>query len=85
MTGTRLTQIGPRFLLVTSLTILTLSRERLLALPRTKQAVLGYLRDLPQDSLMLPENFMKAAGEVRFREADYARMRGVMEKEMKDA
>jgi hypothetical protein len=61
--------------LIIALTILTLSRERLLALPKTKEAVLGYLRDLPQDSLLLPENFMKATEKVRFREEDWKKMR----------
>ena len=73
---------GPRFLFIAALTILTLSRERILALPRTKEAILGYLLDLPQDSLLLPEHFMKACEKVRFREEDYKRLRGAVEKEM---
>jgi hypothetical protein len=73
---------GPRFLFIAALTILTLSRERLLALPRTKEAILGYLHDLPQDSLLLPENFIKACDKVRFREEDYKRLRVSVEKEM---
>ena len=74
--------IGPRFLVISALTILTLSRERLLALPRTKEAVLRYLRDLPPDSLLLPDNFMRATEKVKFREEDWRKMRSGVEKEL---
>ncbi|KAI9639156.1 putative rab GTPase activator [Dioszegia hungarica] len=73
---------GPRFLLIASLTILTLSRDRLLALPRTYTDVLAYLRDLPQDALLLPEGFMKACENVKFKEDDMKRMRAGVEKEL---
>ena len=73
---------GPRFLMVASLTVLTLSRDRLLALPRKHAAVLGYLRDLPQDSLVLPETFMKACENVKFKEEDLKRLRTKVEQEI---
>ena len=41
-----------------------------------------YLHDLPQVSLLLPENFIKACDKVRFREEDYKRLRVSVEKEM---
>jgi hypothetical protein len=72
---------GPRFLLVASLTVLTLSRDRLLRLPHNRQAILAYLRDLPQDSLLLPETFMRGCENVRFKEEDLKRMRAAVEKE----
>jgi alanine-alpha-ketoisovalerate/valine-pyruvate aminotransferase len=65
---------GPRFLLIASLSILTLSRERILAL-NTAEEILKYLDNLPQDALLLPENYMKACMEVRFKEEDYKRLR----------
>lgn len=68
--------------MVASLAILTLSRERLLALPRNREAVLGYLRDLPQDSLLLPEVFIKACDKVRLQNQDLLKMRAVAEKEL---
>lgn len=74
--------IGPRFLLIASLTILTLSRDRLLALPRNYTDVLGYLKDLPQDALLLPEGFMKACENVKFKEDDMKRLRGGVEKDL---
>jgi hypothetical protein len=52
-----------------------------LGLPRNKQAILGYLYDLPQDSLLLPENFMKACENVKFRDDDLKRMRAAVEKD----
>jgi hypothetical protein len=61
---------------------LTLSKDRLVALPRKKEAILAYLHDLPQDSLLLPENFMRSCEKVRFREEDYKKLRGAVEKEM---
>ncbi|ORX35590.1 rab-GTPase-TBC domain-domain-containing protein [Kockovaella imperatae] len=73
---------GPRFLLIASLTILTLSRDRLLALPHTKSAILEYLEHLPQDSLLLPENFMKATERVKFKDDDWKRLRVGVEKEL---
>jgi hypothetical protein len=75
---------GPRFLLIVSLSILTLSRERIMAF-QTKAEVMSYLEDLPQDALLLPENFMKACSEVRFKEEDYKRLRAGVEKEMSAA
>lgn len=83
-TGKRVELIrpGPRFLLIASLTILTLSRDRLLALPRTYTDILAYLRDIPQDALLLPEGFMKACENVRFKEEDMRRMRTGVEKEL---
>ncbi len=74
--------LGPRFLLIASLTILTVSRERILTLPRSRDAILHYLRDLPQDSLLLPGTFMRACERVRFREEDWRKLRGSVEKEM---
>ncbi|WVQ79628.1 hypothetical protein IAT38_001728 [Cryptococcus sp. DSM 104549] len=73
---------GPRFLIIASLTIMTLSRDRLLRLPQNSSAVLGYLQNIPQDSLLLPENFMKACEAVKFDEKDYKKMRAAAEKEV---
>jgi hypothetical protein len=73
---------GPRFLFVSALTILTLSKERIMALPRDRASILGYLHNLPQDSLLLPEHFMRACDKVRFREEDYKKLRGAVEKEL---
>ncbi|WVQ99720.1 hypothetical protein IAU59_006862 [Kwoniella sp. CBS 9459] len=73
---------GPRFLLVASLSILTLSRDRLLSLPKNGPAILGYLQNLPQDSLLLPEVFMKQCDGVRFDEKEYKRLRASVEKEV---
>jgi hypothetical protein len=61
-------------LLIASLSILTLSRDRILAL-NTAEEVLNYLDNLPPDALLLPENYMKACMEVRFKEEDYKRLR----------
>lgn len=72
---------GPRFLLVAALSILTLSRERIMAF-NTKDEIVDYLANLPQDALLLPEHFMKACAEVKFREEDYRRLRAGVEKEM---
>lgn len=44
--------------------------------------VLTYLSELPQDALLLPEHFMKACAEVKFREEDYRRLKAGVEKEM---
>ncbi|TYJ52193.1 hypothetical protein B9479_007208 [Cryptococcus floricola] len=71
---------GTRFLLIASLTILSLSRDRLLRLPQDHDSVLEYLHNLPQDSLMLPENFMKACEGVRYEEKEYRRTRATVEK-----
>jgi hypothetical protein len=49
----------------------------------TPSEVLAYLNDLPQDALLLPENFMKACSEVKFKDEDYKRLRAGVEKEMK--
>ncbi|ODO08309.1 hypothetical protein L198_00032 [Cryptococcus wingfieldii CBS 7118] len=73
---------GTRFLLIASLTILSLSRDRLLRLPQDHDSVLEYLQNLPQDSLMLPENFMKACEGVRYEEKEYRRTRAAVEKEL---
>ncbi|RXK39913.1 hypothetical protein M231_02847 [Tremella mesenterica] len=73
---------GPRFLLISALTILTLSRDRIMSLPKRKQDVLDYLNDLPQDSLFLPETFMKACDMVKFKEEDWRRLRVGVEKEI---
>lgn len=70
-----LTPAGPRFLLIASLAVLTLSRERLMSLPRNHAAVVGYLRNLPQDSLLLPENFMRACDQVKLRDEDLRKLR----------
>ena len=82
LTSIRGLRAGPRFLFIAALTILTLCRERILALPRTKEAIVGYLHNLPQDSLLLPENFMRACDKVRFKEEDYRRLRKSAEKEV---
>ncbi|WVQ77904.1 hypothetical protein IAR50_007610 [Cryptococcus sp. DSM 104548] len=73
---------GTRFLLVASLTILTLSRDRLLRLPQDHDSVLEYLHHLPQDSLVLPGNFMKACEGVRYEEKEYRKTRAAVEKEL---
>ena len=73
---------GPRVLLVASLAILTLSKDRVLTLPRRPEAVLGYMRNLPQDGLLLPESFMKACDNVKFKEEDLRRLRVGVEKEL---
>ncbi|WVR06760.1 hypothetical protein IAU60_003795 [Kwoniella sp. DSM 27419] len=75
---------GPRFLLIASLTILSQSRERLLALPQDPSAILGYLHDLPQDSLLLPEVFMRAAEAFngKFDEKEYRKLKAGVEKEI---
>lgn len=69
-----LTSAGSRFLLVAALTVLTVSRERLMAL-KNKQDILAYLHNLPQDGLVLPETFMKACGDVKLRDEDLAKLR----------
>jgi len=66
---------GPRYLMIASLAILTLSRDRLLALPRTQKAIVDYLQHLPQDSLLLPETFMKACDQVKLRDEDLKKLR----------
>lgn len=60
---------------ISALAVLTLSRDRLLALPRNKKAVLDYLHHLPQDSLLLPDNFMRACDAVKLRDEDLKKMR----------
>ena len=70
-------------MLVASLTILTLSKDRLMALPKTRSAIMDYLEDLPQDSLLLPENFMKATERVKFKEEDWKKLRAGVEKDLK--
>jgi hypothetical protein len=66
---------GPRYLMIASLAILTLSRDRLLQLPRNQTAVVDYLRHLPQDSLLLPETFMRACDQVKLRDVDLKKLR----------
>jgi hypothetical protein len=48
----------------------------------SKEDILAYLSDIPQDALLLPEHFMKACAEVKFREEDYKRLKVGVEKEM---
>ncbi|WOO81227.1 Carabin [Vanrija pseudolonga] len=73
---------GPRYILIGSLSVLTLSRERLLALPKTPQVVLGYLRNLPQDSLLLPDTFMRACEEVKLRDDDLKKLRASVKEQL---
>ncbi|WWD03223.1 hypothetical protein V865_001274 [Kwoniella europaea PYCC6329] len=73
---------GPRFLLIASFAILTLSKERLMGLQKNPTTILKYLQNLPQDSLLLPENFMKTCDQVRFDEKDYKKLRSSVEKEI---
>ncbi|KAK8864699.1 hypothetical protein IAR55_001951 [Kwoniella newhampshirensis] len=73
---------GPRFLLLASLAILTVSRDRLLRLPRSQSAILAYLHDLPQDSLLLPENLMKVCEGIKFDEKDWRKLRDRVEMEV---
>ncbi|WWC69886.1 uncharacterized protein I206_103829 [Kwoniella pini CBS 10737] len=73
---------GPRFLLIASLAILTLSKDRLLSFQKNPTTVLKYLQNLPQDSLLLPENFMKICDQIKFDDKDYKRLRNSVEKEM---
>ncbi|WVO15266.1 hypothetical protein L204_102922 [Cryptococcus depauperatus] len=73
---------GTRFLLVASLTILILSRDRLIRLPRKRDTILEYLFKLPQDSLLLPSHFMKACEAVKFDQKDYRNMKAAVEREM---
>ncbi|ORY26333.1 rab-GTPase-TBC domain-domain-containing protein [Naematelia encephala] len=73
---------GPRFLLITALTILTVSKDRLLALPKTRPDITAYLDDLPQDSLLLPETFFRAADKVRFKDDDLSKLRTGVKKDL---
>ncbi|WVW84273.1 hypothetical protein I302_106303 [Kwoniella bestiolae CBS 10118] len=73
---------GPRFLLIAAFAILTLSKERLMGLQKNPTTILRYLQNLPQDSLLLPENFMRTCDQVRFDEKDYKKLRGSVEKEI---
>ncbi|OCF60866.1 hypothetical protein L486_00510 [Kwoniella mangroviensis CBS 10435] len=73
---------GPRFLLIASFAILTLSKERLMGLQKNPTTILKYLQNLPQDSLLLPENFMKTCDQIRFEEKDYKKLRSSVEKEI---
>ncbi|GMK53934.1 hypothetical protein CspeluHIS016_0105200 [Cutaneotrichosporon spelunceum] len=66
---------GPRYVFIASLAILTLSRDRLLGLPRTREAVLGYLHRLPQDNLLLPDTFIRACDAVKLSDADLKKLR----------
>lgn len=65
---------GSRYLLVAALTVLTLSRDRILAL-KSKDEILRFLNDMPQDALLLPETFMKACGDVKLRDEDLKKLR----------
>jgi hypothetical protein len=64
------------------LTVLTLSKDRLMVLPRNRAAILDYLANIPQDSLLLPENFMRSAEKVKFRDEDWKKLRASVEKEV---
>lgn len=75
---------GPRYMFISALAVLTLSRDRLLALPRDKRAVLGYLTHLPQDSLLLPDNFMRACDAVKLREEDLKKMRASVKETLRE-
>ncbi|BEJ16396.1 hypothetical protein CspHIS471_0510010 [Cutaneotrichosporon sp. HIS471] len=66
---------GPRYIFIASLAILTLSRDRLLRLPRTSDAVLGYLHRLPQDNLLLPDTFIRACDAVKLSDSDLKKLR----------
>lgn len=74
------THTGTRFLLVASLAVISLSRDRLLHLPPNHDIILNYLHNLPQDSLLLPAHFMKACEETKFEEKEYKKIRNAMEK-----
>lgn len=65
-----------------SLAILTLSRDRLLALPRNQPAIVAYLQHLPQDSLLLPETFMRACDQVKLRDEDLKKLRTSVKAQM---
>ncbi|UOH83298.1 hypothetical protein LQV05_006023 [Cryptococcus neoformans] len=69
-----------RFLLVASIAVISLSRDRLLHLPPNHDIILNYLHNLPQDSLLLPAHFMKACEEIKFEEKEYKKIRNAMEK-----
>lgn len=74
---------GPRFLIIAALAILTVSKERLMGMARQgSKAILAYLDDLPHDALLLPESFMRACEQVKFREEDYRKLKGSVEKEL---
>lgn len=60
---------------IASLAVLTLSRDRLLRLPRTAHDVLTYLHRLPQDNLLLPETFIRACDAVKLTDADLKKLR----------
>lgn len=69
-------------MIITALAVLTVSKERLLGLPRDAKSIVAYLTNLPQDALLLPDSFMKACENVKFREEDYRKLRGAVEKEV---
>jgi hypothetical protein len=73
---------GPRYLLISSLAVITLSRDRLVALPRGRREILDYLRDLPQDSLLLPDTFMRACDQVKLRDEDLKKLRASVKEQM---
>lgn len=76
--------LGPRFLLQVSLAVLTISRERLLALPKSADAVVDYLLHLPQDALLAPDNVMKASEQVKLRDEDLVKLRAGAEKVLRE-
>lgn len=53
-----------------------------MVLPRNRAAILDYLANIPQDSLLLPENFMRSAEKVKFRDEDWKKLRASVEKEV---
>lgn len=66
---------GPRYVFIASLAVLTLSRDRLLRLPRTSHDVLSYLHRLPQDNLLLPDTFIRACDAVKLTDGDLKKLR----------
>jgi hypothetical protein len=73
---------GPRYLMIASLAVLTISRDRLLALPRTRAAITDFLHKPPQDSLVLPDTFMRACEQVKFRDDDLKKLRASVKSQM---
>lgn len=61
--------------MIAALAVITLSRDRLLQLPRTKAAIVDYLQHLPQDGLLLPDTFMRACDQVKLRDDDLRKLR----------
>lgn len=42
---------------------------------KSRDEILRFLNDLPQDALLLPETFMKACGDVKLRDEDLKKLR----------